>query len=73
MINTHLSGGLLSHPRGALPRSPRKVIIGNAGNAANLILFRRETLDAVPPVTRVSATEVSEWYATTSWPNATVR
>jgi hypothetical protein len=37
---TYLSGVLLSHPEGALPRGPRKVTSGNVGNAVNLILLR---------------------------------
>src|SRR5258705_4285803 len=36
----------------------RKTTTGNSGNPANLILCRRETLGAVPPVTRVSPSSV---------------
>ena len=40
MTSADLSGALLSHPGGALPRSLRKVTTGNPGNAANLIFLR---------------------------------
>jgi hypothetical protein len=36
---TSLSGVLLSHPEGALPRSPRKVTGGNGGNAAKAFSY----------------------------------